>query len=44
MFYAPFHIPGMELSLPGVGGVEPREFEDFEFNRLSMLEAELVLL
>ena len=34
-----------ELStVPGVGGVEPREFEDLEFNRLSMFEEELVLL
>ena len=30
---------------PGVGGVEPREFDDFELaRRLSMLEEELVLL
>jgi len=30
--------------LPGVGGVEPREFDDFEFSRLSMFDEELVLL
>jgi len=30
--------------LPGVGGVEPREFDDFEFNKLSMFDDELVLL
>lgn len=30
--------------VPGVGGVEPREFEDLEFKRLSMFEDELVLL
>jgi len=29
---------------PGVGGVEPRELEDFELNKLSTFEAELVLL
>jgi len=27
-----------------VGGVEPREFDDFEFSRLSMFDEELVLL
>lgn len=31
-------------NLPGVGGVDPREFEDLEFSRLSMLEELLVLL
>ena len=30
--------------LPGVGGVEPLEFEDLEFNKLSKFEDELVLL
>ena len=30
---------------PGVGGVEPREFEDFEFiNKVSIFEEEFVLL
>lgn len=32
------------MHLPGVGGVEPRELEDFELNKLSTFEAELVLL
>ena len=31
-------------SLPGVGGVDPREFEDLELSRLSMLVAEVLLL
>ena len=30
--------------LPGVGGVDPREFEDLELSKLSMFEEELVLL
>ena len=31
-------------NLPGVGGVDPREFGDLEFRRVSMFEEELVLL
>ena len=30
--------------LLGVGGVDPREFEDLELSKLSMFEEELVLL
>lgn len=30
--------------MPGVGGVEPREFDGLEFSKISMLEEELVLL
>jgi len=37
-------INKINKSSPGVGGVDPREFEDFEFNKLSMFEDELVLL
>jgi len=29
-------------SLPGVGGVEPLEFDDFEFSRLSIFEEDVV--